>query len=68
MSGRTKRDTWFGEGTPARRFLSRWGFTLFVVLVLVLGHAVLLPFIFASLIAYILAPGSTFRRSGDGRG
>jgi predicted PurR-regulated permease PerM len=56
VSGRTRRDTWFGDGTPARKFLSRWGFTLFVVLVLVLGHAVLLPFIFASLIAYILAP------------
>ena len=53
---RSRRDTWFGDGGPVRRFLSRWGFTLFVVLVLVLGHAVLLPFIFASLIAYILAP------------
>jgi predicted PurR-regulated permease PerM len=51
-----KRDTLFGETTPLRRFLSRWGFTLFVVLVLILGHAVLLPFIFASLIAYLLAP------------
>jgi predicted PurR-regulated permease PerM len=51
-----KRDTLFGETTPLRRFLSRWGFTLFVVLVLIAGHAVLLPFIFASLIAYILAP------------
>jgi predicted PurR-regulated permease PerM len=56
VSGRSRRETWLGEGTPARRFLGRWGFTLFVVLVLVLGHAVLLPFIFASLIAYILAP------------
>jgi predicted PurR-regulated permease PerM len=56
VSGRSRRDTWFGEGGSARRFLSRWGFTLFVVLVLVLGHGVLLPFIFASLIAYILAP------------
>ena len=56
VSSRSRRDTWFGDGTPARKFLSRWGFTLFVLLVLVLGHAVLLPFIFASLIAYILAP------------
>jgi predicted PurR-regulated permease PerM len=53
---RSRRETLLGEGGPIRRFLSRWGFTLFVVLVLVLGHAVLLPFIFASLIAYILAP------------
>ena len=53
---RSRRDTWFGDGGPVRRFLSRWGFTLFVVLVLLAGHAVLLPFIFASLIAYILAP------------
>ncbi|MDB4954096.1 MAG: hypothetical protein JWO36_1665 [Myxococcales bacterium] len=55
-STRSKRDTWFGEGAPARRFLQRWGFPLFLVFILVLGHAVLLPFVFASLIAYILAP------------
>lgn len=39
-----------------RRFLSRWGFPLFVVTVVVLGRAVLLPFVFAGLIAYVLAP------------
>ncbi len=39
-----------------RTFLRRWGFPLFVVLVLVLGRKVLLPFIFAALIAYVLAP------------
>jgi predicted PurR-regulated permease PerM len=39
-----------------RRFLARWGFPLFVVGVLIVGRQVLLPFIFASLIAYILAP------------
>jgi predicted PurR-regulated permease PerM len=53
---RSRRETILGEGGPLRRFLSRWGFTLFVVLVVIAGHAVLLPFIFASLIAYILAP------------
>ena len=42
--------------SPARRFLSRWGFPLFVVTVVILGRAVLLPFVFAGLIAYILAP------------
>lgn len=41
---------------PLRRFLRRWGFPLFVVLVLFLARGVLLPFIFAILVAYILAP------------
>jgi predicted PurR-regulated permease PerM len=41
---------------PVQRFLSRWGFPLFVLVMLVLGRAVLLPFVFAALIAYILAP------------
>ena len=39
-----------------RRFLARWGFPLFVILVVILGREVLLPFVFAGLIAYILAP------------
>src|SRR2546430_14448426 len=56
VSARSKRDTWFGEGAPARKFLGRWGFALVVVVIAVLGRAVLLPFVFASLIAYILAP------------
>jgi predicted PurR-regulated permease PerM len=54
MRGRTS--TWFGEGGAPRRFLARWGFPLFVVLIVFLGRDVLLPFIFAALIAYILAP------------
>lgn len=53
---RTRRDTWFGENTPSRKFLSRWGFPLFIVFVAFLGRKVLLPFIFAFLICYILAP------------
>src|SRR5688572_28318022 len=56
LSGRTRRDTWFGENTPSRKFLTRWGFPLFIVLMAILGRKVLLPFIFAFLIAYILAP------------
>ncbi|HEX2686148.1 MAG TPA: AI-2E family transporter [Kofleriaceae bacterium] len=48
--------TWLGEGGVLRRFVTRWGFPLFVVLVLFLGREVLLPFVFAGLIAYILAP------------
>jgi predicted PurR-regulated permease PerM len=55
-SRRSRSNTWFGEQSPARKFLSRWGFTLFVVLVVIVGHSVLLPFIFAALIAYIIAP------------
>ena len=53
---RTRRDTWFGADTPARRFLTRWGFPLFVLVIVFLGRNVLLPFIFGFLIAYILAP------------
>ena len=53
---RPRSPTWFGEGGRVRRFLGRWGFPLFVLLVVVIGRNVLLPFVFASLIAYILAP------------
>jgi predicted PurR-regulated permease PerM len=60
----------FGDGGPIRRFLSRWGFPLFVLIVLILGRQVLLPFVFAALIAYILAPvvrWMTERRDGTRR-
>jgi len=53
---RSRSTTWFGVESQSRRFLSRWGFPLFVLLILFLGREVLLPFVFASLIAYILAP------------
>ncbi|MBL0213199.1 MAG: AI-2E family transporter [Myxococcales bacterium] len=53
---RSRSTTWFGAESPGRRFLSRWGFPLFALLILFLGREVLLPFVFASLIAYILAP------------
>jgi predicted PurR-regulated permease PerM len=53
---RSRSVTWFGEGGAMRRFVTRWGFPLFVVLILFLGREVLLPFVFAGLIAYILAP------------
>jgi predicted PurR-regulated permease PerM len=45
-----------GSWGPIRRFLSRWGLPLFALLVLIWGRRVLLPFIFAALVAYILAP------------
>ena len=56
ITSRTRRDTWFGENTPARKFFTRWGFPLFILFVAFLGRKVLLPFIFAFLISYILAP------------
>ena len=51
-----RRPTLLGPGGPVRTFLRRWGFPLFVLFVLVWGRSVLLPFIFAALVAYILAP------------
>jgi predicted PurR-regulated permease PerM len=53
---RPRSQSWFGEGGMLWRFVARWGFPLFVLLVLFLGREVLLPFVFAGLIAYILAP------------
>jgi predicted PurR-regulated permease PerM len=53
---RSRAETLFGAGGRVREFLGRWGFPLFVVLILALGRKVLLPFVFAGLIAYILAP------------
>jgi predicted PurR-regulated permease PerM len=56
-----------GEGGPVRRFLSRWAFPLFILFIAIIGRSVLLPFVFAGLIAYILAPiirGMTERKDG----
>lgn len=53
---RSRTSTWLGLESPGRKFLARWGFPLFVLLMLYFGREVLLPFVFASLIAYILAP------------
>ena len=39
-----------------RRFARLWGFALFTLLVVILFRAVVLPFLFALLVAYILAP------------
>src|SRR5262252_8403048 len=55
-SVRSRTTTWFGQDSPTRKFLSRWGFPLFVLTIIILGRGVLLPFVFAALIAYILAP------------
>ncbi|MFN0245749.1 MAG: AI-2E family transporter [Kofleriaceae bacterium] len=53
---RTKTGTLFSIEHPVGRFFKRWGFPMFVLFVIVLGRQVLLPFVFAFLIAYILAP------------
>jgi predicted PurR-regulated permease PerM len=42
--------------TWARRFAKLWGFALFCVFVIYLFRAVALPFLFAVLVAYVLAP------------
>src|SRR6266542_2082657 len=39
-----------------KRFFKRWGFALFIPVVLFLFRDVLLPFVFAIVVAYILAP------------
>jgi len=56
VTGRSRTATLFGPDGSGRNFLRRWGFPLFILFVLVLGRKVLLPFVFAGLIAYILAP------------
>lgn len=42
--------------TSLRRMVRLWGFLGFVILVLVLARGVILPFVFALLVAHILAP------------
>ena len=54
---RGRRDTWFGDSRGSvLRFLGRWAFVVFIIFIAVIGRQVLLPFVFAGLIAYILAP------------
>ncbi|MFT3699625.1 MAG: AI-2E family transporter [Kofleriaceae bacterium] len=54
---RGRRDTWFGDTRGSvLRFLGRWAFVVFIIIVAIIGRSVLLPFVFAGLIAYILAP------------
>src|SRR3954467_4245977 len=54
---RGRRDTWFGDTRGSvLRFLGRWAFVVFILVIAFLGRSVLLPFVFAGLIAYILAP------------
>ncbi len=48
--------TAFSPGGWARRSARLWGFFGFAILVIVLARHVILPFVFALLLAYILAP------------
>ena len=51
-----RRRTVFGASGWARQLARLWGFLGFVILVVILARHVILPFVFALLIAYILAP------------
>jgi predicted PurR-regulated permease PerM len=63
-----RRRTAFGPGGWGRRMARLWGFLGFVILVVVLARHVLLPFVFALLVAYILAPiVDRMARRADGR-
>ncbi|HWM86341.1 MAG TPA: AI-2E family transporter [Kofleriaceae bacterium] len=64
---RTTR-TAFGPGGWGRRMAKLWGFLGFCILVLILARHVVLPFVFALLVAYILAPiVNRMSRGADGR-
>lgn len=56
LPSRARSVTLLGEDGALRRFLKRWGFPLFILLIVIWGRSVLLPFVFAALIAYILLP------------
>lgn len=45
-----------GAGGGLRRFAKLWGFLAFAIAIIALGREAVLPFVFALLLAYILAP------------
>ncbi|MBA2542798.1 MAG: AI-2E family transporter [Deltaproteobacteria bacterium] len=55
-TSRTRSATLFSSDNPAWRFIKRWGFLVAIVLIVIWGRTILLPFVFAALIAYVLAP------------
>ena len=71
MSGvrlRSSRASAWAPGGWGRRTAKLWGFLAFCLLVLFLARHVVLPFIFALLVAYIFAPVvNRMSRSKDGR-
>ncbi|RMG95003.1 MAG: AI-2E family transporter [Deltaproteobacteria bacterium] len=48
-----RREGWW---TTVRRFSRLWGFLFFLVFVVLLFRSIILPFVFALLVAYLLAP------------
>jgi len=61
------RSAW-GPGGWGRRMAKLWGFLGFCILVLILARHVVLPFVFALLVAYIFAPiVNRLSRAPDGR-
>jgi predicted PurR-regulated permease PerM len=61
------RSAW-GPGGWGRRMAKLWGFLGFCILVLILARHVVLPFVFALLVAYIFAPiVNRMSRAPDGR-
>src|SRR5262245_56472597 len=55
-SGDTTSGLRVGRLYTLRRFARLWGFALFCLLIVIRFRAVVLPFLFALLVAYILAP------------
>jgi predicted PurR-regulated permease PerM len=66
--GRWRSRSAWGPGGWGRRMAKLWGFLGFCILVLILARHVVLPFVFALLVAYILAPiVNRMSRAPDGR-
>ncbi len=63
---RSRARTAFGEGGWVRRLTKLWGFLGFAILVVVLARRVILPFVFALLLAYVLAPLVSRMSEGPG--
>ncbi len=55
-AGRPRTQTVMGAFNWTRRFAKLWGFLIFCILVLIWARAVIIPFIFGVLVAYLLAP------------
>ncbi|HTE51716.1 MAG TPA: AI-2E family transporter [Kofleriaceae bacterium] len=66
--GRWRSRSAWGPGGWGRRMAKLWGFLGFCIFVLILARHVVLPFVFALLVAYIFAPlVNRMSRAPDGR-
>jgi predicted PurR-regulated permease PerM len=66
--GRWRTRSAFAPGGWGRRMAKLWGFLGFCILVLILARNVVLPFVFALLVAYIFTPiVNRMSRAPDGR-